>query len=254
MRKAIVVIADKNILPAACCVHLSALECGKLDEETTLFIITDSVSRGELHKAKLFFGQSALHVRILAAQQGLSEKYNAYKHLTGASYIRLHLDEYLGQEWDRVLYLDADARVMASLRPLLSANLQGQPLMAAHDFFGLYRQEQLEDCRSRLSLRQNAPYFNSGVLLFDWPKVLAGDYLTRARQYAQDHRDFGFWRSRRLKCHFRRALDSIRAFMELQSAMAPRSRHAVHRPFFWRGKTLARGGPQATKEPFLAKS
>lgn len=151
-RKAIVVVADKKLLPVACCVHLSCLECGELDRETTLFLITDSISRDELHKAKSFFSQRAWRVRILVARPGSSEKYKASGHLTAASYIRLHLDEYLGEEWDRVLYLDADTRVMASLRPLLSANFRGQPLIAAHDFMGLYRQEQLADCRSRLSL------------------------------------------------------------------------------------------------------
>jgi len=192
MPKAIVVVADQKLLPVACCVHLSCLECGELDGEVTLFLITDSISGGELYKAKSFFGGRSRNVKILASRPGLSEKYKASRHLTAASYLRLHLDELLGQKWDRVLYLDADTRVMASLQPLLSANLQGQPLMAGHDFFGLYQKAQLEDCRSRLSLKHNAPYFNSGVLLFDWPRVLAGGFLARARQYAQEHADLVF--------------------------------------------------------------
>jgi hypothetical protein len=84
------------------------------------------------------------------------------------------------------IYFDADTRVCVSLEALLNAPLHGAPAGAVHDLI-YYLTGNIHRRRRDLFLSANAPYLQSGVMVFDWPLMLRDDYLARARQFLESH-------------------------------------------------------------------
>ena len=86
---------------------------------------------------------------------------------TYATWGRLFLTEVLPADISRILYLDGDVIAAASLAPLETMDLHGQPLGA------------VEDCtphshRKAIGMNPSSRYFNAGVLLLDmemWRKM-----------------------------------------------------------------------------------
>ncbi len=120
-------------------------------------VVANNVSRISIKAACGFLRQHNVRVDIVdhsSEQVG----YRVDGYITIASYTRLYLDEYFDEQWDRLLYLDADTRVLAPLQPLLHADLSRRALGAV-------------DNNNVMDITQ-APYLNAGVMLFDWPATL----------------------------------------------------------------------------------
>jgi lipopolysaccharide biosynthesis glycosyltransferase len=100
-----------------------------------------------------------------------------------AAYVRLRLDRLLRSDYKKVLYLDADTRVMAPLSPLFDIEFQGRPLAAAKDIY-MYVQSRLATVNDVLGSPQTTDYFNSGVMLMNWPMMLKMRILSKALDYA----------------------------------------------------------------------
>src|SRR5262249_39981637 len=90
---------------------------------------------------------------------------------------------------DRLIYFDADTRVCSSLAPLLNADLQGNPVGAVHDFIYYLNPGNISRVRRQLRLANDAPYLQSGVMVFDWPSTLDDGSLNRARDFLALHPD-----------------------------------------------------------------
>jgi lipopolysaccharide biosynthesis glycosyltransferase len=183
MRIAIVTAADANYLPAACCALLSCIGDGKIDRSVRLVLLASAVSSEEVSNAEAFLRARHTSTDIIALEPDRFQQFRIDGHVSASTYSRLLLPELLGEEWDQVLYVDADARVMTELQPLLRTNLRGKPIGAVHDYMQhlIYG---LRGSRFRLSLRSDAPYFNAGVMLFDWRKTIASGLLAKARVFA----------------------------------------------------------------------
>ena len=69
---------------------------------------------------------------------------------------------------------------------MLSADLHGQPIGAVHDFI-YYVTGNIRRRRRDLFLAEDAPYFQSGVIPFDWPAMLACDGLDATRRFLTEH-------------------------------------------------------------------
>ena len=104
--------------------------------------------------------------------------YPVSRHISSATYLRLHLDNIFDRAWQRVCYLDADTWVMAPLRPLLRTDLDGRVLGAINE---------PRFAAERLSMRPGSQYFNAGVLLFEWPALLSSGLLAEARRFAVEN-------------------------------------------------------------------
>jgi lipopolysaccharide biosynthesis glycosyltransferase len=182
MRTAIITVSDEKYLPAACCTLLSCAKSGKV--QSNLFLVAENVSPHSIQAAHRFMRTRGVAVDIID-HRFESADYRVDGYITPAAYTRLHLDRYFNRQWDRLLYLDADTRVVAPLQPLLSTNLQGRALGAI---------ENLRDTPEAIrAITKDAPYFNSGVLLFDWPATLQSGLLDLARRFAQDRPDLCKW-------------------------------------------------------------
>ncbi len=181
----IVTSADVNFLPAACCMLISANEALGANKDVTLTLVAVDVSESEAEKANCFLEAHGVRscVRPVSSAELIDPRLPVNKRVTKASYVRLALQEIVSPGVDRVLYLDADMRVMSELAPLLEADMRGFPLAAVNDIL-LYQRDWLAQTWQRLSMPQQADYFNAGVLLFDWPGTIQSGLLDRATAFA----------------------------------------------------------------------
>jgi hypothetical protein len=99
-----------------------------------------------------------------------------------AAFIRLFADQLPQFEaYERIAYTDCDVLFNRDIGDLTGQALHA-PLLAAHDDYMYF----LPTYRQKLSMQPGAPYFNSGVLLFDMTAVRAQGLLERTRQVAME--------------------------------------------------------------------
>lgn len=190
MWNAIVTSCDQRYLPAACALLSSCWQAGRIGKDTCLFLIAESVPSDDLKEARQFLSDLGISLEIIPTHSSMGKSYRISSYYSFATYIKLHLDDFFDDSWDRVLYLDADTRVMAPLNTIFKAKLGDNPLGAVHDFYPHgYLEISGDNGRERLSFKSNSFYFNSGVLLFDWRATRHSGLLRLASKFASDHPD-----------------------------------------------------------------
>jgi lipopolysaccharide biosynthesis glycosyltransferase len=185
---AIVTVTDRKFLPAACCQLKSVADHLGEDDDARLHLVVCDVSNEDIAHANDFFEARDMSVEIVAPNFLDQLKQLPESRFGSAACVRLFLDKLFDPSWRRVVYLDADTRVCAPLSPLLNADLHGQPVGAVHDFI-YYVTGNIHRRRRDLSLSDDAPYLQSGVLVFDWPKTRASGGLEVARRFLAEHPD-----------------------------------------------------------------
>jgi lipopolysaccharide biosynthesis glycosyltransferase len=182
---AIVVCSDAAFLPAACCQLLSVARHLPRDDAAGLFLVCCDVDEANVANAEQFFASRDVEVSILVPEFAGSIE-TLESRWPRAAYLRLYFDLVFGPEFDRLIYFDADTRVRVSLEPLLNVDLGGRPVGAVHDFI-YYLTGNIRRRRRDLFLGNDAPYLQSGVMVFDWPATLSNQILPRARCFLRDH-------------------------------------------------------------------
>jgi lipopolysaccharide biosynthesis glycosyltransferase len=185
MQNAIVTVADSKYLPAACCALLSCVADGEVEAGARMFLLGCDVSTGEAEKVRSVLKKWGASVEIVAIDASRFEPFRIDGYVSAATYSKLILLDFFDDRWDRLLYVDADTRIMVRLQTLLETNLHGRPVGAVHDYLQ-YMIYGIGDSRRRLALRADAPYFNGGVLCFDWRATIASGLLQRAQTFATD--------------------------------------------------------------------
>lgn len=105
------------------------------------------------------------------------------EHFSRAILFRLGITQRAPSDWQRVLYIDADAIVAGDLRELWTANLGDRPIGAVADCF-----VDPDAFAARWGLpRQGAAYFNSGVLIIDLLRAKAERLFDKALEFAAAH-------------------------------------------------------------------
>jgi lipopolysaccharide biosynthesis glycosyltransferase len=183
MRNAIVTAVDSNYLPAACCTLLSCAEDGQAAGQAEFFLLASDVQSIEVQNAQSFLKSRGLSVEVIVIGLEQFQPFRIDSYVSAATYSRLLLPEFFDDRWGRLLYVDADTRIMGPLQPLLNADLDRKPIGAVHDYLR-YLIYGMKDSRRRLGLRIDAPYFNAGVICFDWSGTIASEFLPRARRFA----------------------------------------------------------------------
>ena len=121
------------------------------------------------------------------------------KHVSEATYYRLFLDEYLPDNIDTFLYLDADAYFIKGFEDLIyeaSSNLRNSEfIISALNGKGSLNHE-------RLKLKSGR-YFNAGVLLVDYKKWLkAGVSFSLLKELQNKENELIFWDQDLLNMYF----------------------------------------------------
>lgn len=183
---AIVTTTDRSYLPPACCQLASVVEHLPNEDAASLNLIACDVSQADIDEARRFFDDRSMAVRIMIPDfvdervKPINEKWPR------AAYLRLYFDMIFDDSVDRIVYFDADTRVLAQLQPLLDVDLDEMPIGAVHDFI-YYVTGNIRRRRRDLFLKDDAPYLQSGVMVFDWKATLAEGGLERARRFLLDH-------------------------------------------------------------------
>ncbi len=116
-------------------------------------------------------------------------------HVSGATYDRLLIGEYLPEDATHVLWLDCDLLVLDDITTLFMQPLTGQTLRAVRDPFvhsigspfGVHHWREL-------GLASHSPYFNAGVMLIDLTRWRAAEVAERALQHLRRHGKRVFFR------------------------------------------------------------
>jgi len=181
----VVTSADRQYLPPACCLLHSAHENLRTRPDVSLFLVCCDVEDGDLATAREMFAARQMAVEIVDAAE-IAEKIKTIqsRRWPRSAYLRLFFDEIFGRDIDRLVYLDADTRVLTDLAPLLDAELHGNPVAAAHDLF-YYVTNRIAERREMLFLDSDGPYLQSGVMVFDWGATLDLGLLAEARRFVE---------------------------------------------------------------------
>ena len=175
---AVVACSDKAQLPFACIAVITASR--HLDGlKASLYVVAQGCSTAELEQALRFCRAQGADVTLIPfdEHQNIGDGHDySHGHLSAGMFLRLYLDKLLPRHFEKVLYLDTDTMVVDSLKPLLEMDL-GAKLFAAHAdrFLELHRKEHLA---AYLDINKLG-CFNSGVMLFNWQKVLREDFLKK---------------------------------------------------------------------------
>ncbi len=169
---AIVTCCTPNWLPWAACTLKSCADQGgaKLAD---FYVVAMGLSAKDRADFQTFLSIHKFRATIIdgALPQHLIDK--SPKRFSAAAFLRLTLDKMLDPAYRRVLYLDSDVLALAPLRQVLEFDLQGKALGAVEDYQSFpTRFDGHAKHPAAIGLPAAAPYFNSGVLLFDWPKIL----------------------------------------------------------------------------------
>ena len=181
----IVTVADSNFLPAACCTMISTKDKLSVHSRMQRLIVAVDVSEPEAEAADRFLSDHGVKARIerISSADFFSNSLRVDERISAAAYARLFLDRLLDPGVEKVLYLDADTRVMSSLDRLFAINLGEYPLAAVKDIY-MYVQDRLATRNAILGSPSGTDYLNSGVMLLNWPEVLKRGLLQEAREFA----------------------------------------------------------------------
>ena len=140
----------------------SLLQCHR-DVETLEIVVLDnavsSVNRQKLLATAARYGRPLRFIDVtesLARLQSL--KISEYSSVS--AYARVLVADLLSGNDGRILYLDCDTLVCAGLHDLLGLSLEGRPIAMGLDCLR-------NEYKRVIGLPEDAPYYNSGVLLID---------------------------------------------------------------------------------------
>jgi len=172
---AIVACCDPKMLPGACCALLSAYQHIP-GRKATFFLIVRDASEADRQAIERFQEAHSIAISVTyVTGEDLFEEIRGF----GAYALRLQLDAFLGDEFERVLYLDSDTIVIDDLGPLFDLDFKGH-LIAAVDDFMKEIPHNIKRCES-LGLKFGQ-YFNSGVILFNWTADASEKLFAKTRK------------------------------------------------------------------------
>ncbi len=184
MKTAIVTCATPNWIPWAAITLLSCVEFGK-DLDSDLLLVSVGPSEEIKSQLKSFNAQWNVAIKLIEVAPSVVQHADGGKWGIGAL-LRLYLDRLLDPTYDRVLYLDCDALVLAPLSSIFRMNMRDCCVAAAPDvgFLPYMRPDRYLHI-SALGFSREGTYFNSGVMLFDWPQSNHHKLLPRALEILQ---------------------------------------------------------------------
>lgn len=172
--------ADGKYFPYACLAARRVLDVS--GNSIPGYILQTGADPRDLDAARQLLGNQ---VTVIDASAMLEDFEVNAKRLGLAAYLRLFVDRLPEfQSFDRLIYADCDVMFNISIEELARIDLKGA-LLAAHDDQQYFEMKY----RTRLPMKEGAPYFNSGVLVLNMRRIREEGLLEQARQFAQEHRD-----------------------------------------------------------------
>jgi len=174
---AAVTCADRNMLAAACCTLLSVHK--NTDSPCRLFLVALDMTEADAKDISDFGSLHQISIEVIGFNSDLLPKISRGR-WSSSVLARLFLDQIIPLDIKRLLYLDADTLAVSNLDALRRIGFMGKPVAAVDDFIMAFPRK-LKRRREKIGLGPDSAYFNSGVLLFDWPESLNADVFCSAR-------------------------------------------------------------------------
>lgn len=175
----VVYASDENYVPVMGVSLMSLLDKNRNAKAIRIYVLDDGISPGSRETLKTLAASygAGRKISFISAETLLSEvsdKFKSYGCVPGGNttFARVFLSELLPELSGRLLYIDCDTLVGASLAPLLSADLQGKCLGMVHDCISREYLDILPVSVER--------YHNAGFMLLDldeWRRKDAGRLL-----------------------------------------------------------------------------
>ena len=128
----------------------------------TVVILADGISSRSVE----FLERTAVHdggtLRFASTTPALEKikAIGASGYVSFSTYSRLFIPDLVGDEFDRVVYIDVDTLVVSSLQPLCELDLAGKPFAIGYDCI-------CNKYKKMIGIPFDVPYFNAGVLMMD---------------------------------------------------------------------------------------
>jgi lipopolysaccharide biosynthesis glycosyltransferase len=191
MKNAIAVCATPNWLAPAAVTLLSCARHGA-EAYAKLIIICPSPSSEDKSNLAAFNAHHSVNIEMKDAAPTVLNRIES-GHLGIGALLRLKLNEYLSPDYERVLYLDCDVLAEVSVEQLLNVNMSGHQIAAVESIAMMQIVNgSAEAHRRSLNIPPKRPYFNSGVILFDWQKTLQNSLLPRCVEILQTRTNWRF--------------------------------------------------------------
>ena len=170
---AIVTCCTPNWLPLAACTLKSCVDQGGADL-ADFYVVAIGVSDKDRVDFQAFLSKHKFAATLINGDLPSELINRASKRYSAAAFLRLTLDKILDPTYARVLYLDSDILALAPIAQVLNYDLRGKALGAVEDYQSFpTRTGTHAKHPASIGLPAGSRYFNSGVLLFDWPQTLA---------------------------------------------------------------------------------
>jgi lipopolysaccharide biosynthesis glycosyltransferase len=158
-----------------CAAMLHSLAEANQGEEFNVFVVHDTLEPDEKASFVRYTSSFIKAISLLQADSSCLYGFPVSGHGSLAAYFRLLLPSLLPAGLKRFLFIDSDAIVVASVRPLWETSLHGYSLAAV-------REHQLS-CQDHGYVF--GEYFNSGMMLVDLDRWRQIDMLEQGRAFAQ---------------------------------------------------------------------
>ena len=170
---AIVTCCTANWLHLAACTLKSCWDQGGGDL-ADFYIVALGISDKDRAEFQTFLSRHKFSATIIDGILPEELLDRAPKRFSAAAYLRLVMDKVLDPEYHRVLYLDSDILALGPIQEVLDYDLDGKLLGAVEDYQSFPTRSGGHALHPQsIGLPAGSRYFNSGVLLFDWPQTLA---------------------------------------------------------------------------------
>lgn len=186
MKNAIVVCVTPNWLaPAA----VTLLSCAQHKAEKIADLLIVSFSLDETHQANLAVFNKRHSISIKLLNIDITDLQHCTSGPLGVgTLLRLKLDMFVSPHYNRVLYLDSDIVCESECATLFDTDLNAHAFAAVESSAMTYMiNPQSKNHKKLLGLEDSMPYFNAGVLLFDWQKIRESNFLASSLKLLQSN-------------------------------------------------------------------
>jgi lipopolysaccharide biosynthesis glycosyltransferase len=165
-RLGVLYACDENYAPWAGISMYSLFESNREIEALTVYCVTDRVAdatREKLAKQAERYGRELVFVDAASIIEQIKALNIPSYRGSYTTNFRLFFHTFVGQELERLLYVDCDTLITGSLAPLLTLDMGDKVVAAVRDALTV-------QYKTMLGFLPDELYFNAGILLIDVPK------------------------------------------------------------------------------------
>jgi len=177
-RDAVVTSCNANWLPAAAVALWSIARHG-LPENIDLVIFVHGSNAEDRANLDVFNRRHGTAIKLVPVEMQPPPSVDL-GHWGVGTILMLQLDRYIDHPYRRVLHVDVDVLAYRPIQDLLETDLRGRAFGAVDEVHWLNGTRRSSP--GGIGMEADAPYFNAGVLLFDWREIVDRQLLPKGLQ------------------------------------------------------------------------